>query len=69
MSGERFYIFIAILFFSTFSADAYAYADTTEKVSQAAVAIPDKFADKVAEDIIFAVGNALAWWLKVQVSY
>ena len=55
INGARVYLCISILFLSIFSTTANA----ADKVSQAAVAIPDKYAAKVAEDILLAGGNAV----------
>jgi gamma-glutamyltranspeptidase/glutathione hydrolase len=55
INGARLYLCISILFLSIFSTTANA----ADKVSQAAVAIPDKYAAKVAEDILLAGGNAV----------
>ena len=59
INGARIYTFISILFFSAFISYANAENKATSKVSQAAVAIPDKYAAKVAEDILLAGGNAV----------
>ncbi|WP_259364450.1 MULTISPECIES: gamma-glutamyltransferase [unclassified Colwellia] len=59
MSRARFYAFVFILFFSTFSHYANATSEINLKASQAAVAIPDKYAAQVAEDILLAGGNAV----------
>ena len=57
--GARIYTLISILFFSVFISHANAENKAVAKISQAAVAIPDKYAAKVAEDILLAGGNAV----------
>jgi gamma-glutamyltranspeptidase/glutathione hydrolase len=57
--GARIYSLISILFISVFISHANAENKAVAKVSQAAVAIPDKYAAKVAEDILLAGGNAV----------
>lgn len=51
--------FAFVLSCSLVTAESFAAADSTSKTYQAAVAIPDKYGAGVAEEILFAGGNAV----------